>query len=45
MDVWCFHERRKDSENLGNLVGIEPITPVNRSGSLIWYGNVDDDKC
>ena len=36
MDVWCFHE----SEELRNLVGVEPITTVIRSGRLRWYGHV-----
>ena len=40
MDVWCFHERRRTSEELRKLVGVEPITTVIRSGRLRWYGHV-----
>ena len=31
---------RNTSEELGNLVGIEPITTVITSGRLRWYGHV-----
>ena len=31
---------RKTSEDLGNLVGVEPITTVIRRGRLGWYGYV-----
>ena len=40
MDVWCFHERQKDSKELRKLVGVESITTVIRSGKLRWYGQV-----
>ena len=31
---------RKTSEELRELVGVEPITTVIRSGRLRWYGHV-----
>ena len=39
MDVWCFLERQKANEELRNLVGVEPITTVIRSGKLGLYGH------
>ena len=39
---------RRTSEELGELVRVEPITTVIRSGRLIWYGHVmrksDEEK-
>ena len=46
MDVWCF--RLKTSEELRELVGVEPITTVIKSGRLIWYEHVmrkSDEDC
>ena len=31
---------RKTSEAVRKLIGVEPITNVNRSGRLRWYGHV-----
>ena len=31
---------RRTSEELRNLVGVQPITSVIRSGRLRWYGHV-----
>ena len=40
MDVWCFYERQKDSEELRELAGVEHITTVIKSGRLRWYEHV-----
>ena len=40
MDVWCSMEDRRTSEELRELVGVEPITTVIKSGNLRWYEHV-----
>jgi len=41
MDVWGKLNERKKSEELGELLGLEPVSLMIKKNSLRWFGHVE----
>jgi len=41
MDVWVKLNVRKKSEELGELLGLEPVSLVIKTSRFRWFGHVE----
>ena len=41
MDVWGKLNERKKSEEVGELIGLEPVSLVIKKSRLRWFGDVE----